>query len=265
MTRTAAVLVALFLGVALVAMSYAQPTLRIIRFEPNGPPGVQWEGRGNSKTHYYYRSAQNKNTAAGIWTSPDFSGQTHRVTSTEFIYLLQGAITLLHKNGREEVFRAGDAVVIPRGTEFQWKKSEDVKEYWAIFEREDGSGALPPTTGAPIFFRMSSKGPAGNGLTGTGRTKEHEYYSGADGSSIGVWETAPHTSAGFHKAAYTEMMVFLKGNVTLTTPDGLEERFKAGDVALVPKGIEYKWSSDTVRKYWVIFDKDQATGSIAPR
>jgi uncharacterized cupin superfamily protein len=52
--------------------------------------------------------------------------------------------------------------------------------------------------------------------------------------------------------------VFLSGNVTLTTRAGQEERFKAGEVALVPKGIDYKWSSDTTRKYWVIFDKDPA-------
>ena len=132
---------------------------------------------------------------------------------------------------------------------------------WAIFEREDGPGTLPPATGTPMFFRMSADGPTGKGLTGSGRTKEHEYYTGADRSSVGVWETAPHTSPGFHKTTYTELMVFLAGNVTLTTPDGQDERFKAGEVALVPKGIEYKWSSDTVRKYWVIFDSDPAKGS----
>lgn len=263
MTRTA--MAALVVGVALVALPHAQTTLRIVRFEPQGPAGVSWESRGNDKTHYYYRSSQNKNAAAGIWTSPDFSGQMRRVTSTEFIYLLQGSITLLHKSGLEEVFKAGEAFVIPRGTEFQWKKSDDVKEYWAIFEREDGPGTLPPTTGTPMFSRLSADGPAGKGLTGSGRTKEHQYYAGADGSSIGVWETAPHTASAFHKTTYAELMVFLKGNVTLTTPDGQEERFKAGDVAFVPKGIEYRWSSDTVRKYWVIFDKDPAKRTSAGR
>ena len=59
-------------------------------------------------------------------------------------------------------------------------------------------------------------------------------------------------------------MVFLKGTVTLTTPDGQTERFAPGDVALVPKGIEYKWSSDTARKFWVIFDTDPST-QTAPK
>ena len=254
MTRTA--LAALAAAITLAALPHAQSTPRIQRWEPDGPTGVTWEGRGTSRTHYYYRSSQNKNTSAGIWTSPDFVGQMHRATSTEFIYLLQGSITLSDKTGREEIFRAGEALMIPRGTEFTWKKSDNVKEYWAIFEREDGPGTLHPTTGTPMFFRMNPDGPTGKGLTGAGRTKEHEYYAGADGSSVGVWETAPHTASGFHKTTYTELMIFLKGTVTLTTPDGQEERFKTGDVALVPKGIDYKWSGDTVRKFWAIFDKD---------
>jgi uncharacterized cupin superfamily protein len=183
----------------------------------------------------------------------------HTATSTEFIYLLEGTITLLHKNGVEEVFKAGDALVVPRGTEFQWKRSDNVREFWAIFEREDGPGTLPPSRGTPAFFKLSRDGPEGAGLKGSGRTREHEYYSGADGSSVGVWETAPHASANFHKTTYTELMVFLSGHTTLTTPDGQEERFNAGEAALVPKGIEYKWSSDTVRKFWVIFDKSAQT------
>jgi uncharacterized cupin superfamily protein len=62
---------------------------------------------------------------------------------------------------------------------------------------------------------------------------------------------------------YAELMIFLKGNVTLTTPDGQTERFKAGDVALVPRGIEYKWSSDLTRKFWVIFDSEPARPTAA--
>jgi uncharacterized cupin superfamily protein len=54
--------------------------------------------------------------------------------------------------------------------------------------------------------------------------------------------------------------------VTLTTPNGQTERFMAGDVALVPKGIEYKWSSNTTRKFWVIFDNDPpAPPSTVPK
>jgi uncharacterized cupin superfamily protein len=264
MIRSASVTL-LAIGLAAAVVPQARQAPGIIRFEAGGPAGVAWEGRGTSKTHYYYRSAANPNIAAGIWTSPDFSGRMQRAAFTEFIYLLQGKITLLDKSGREEVFAAGDALVIPRGSEFQWKKSEDVREYWAIFEREDGPRPLPPPAGTPTFFRLSSEGPPGQGLSGSGRTKEHQYYGGADGSSVGVWETAPHSAPEFHKTDYAELMVFLSGTVTLSTRDGRAERFTAGQVALVPKGIEYKWSGDRVRKYWAIFDNDRSAAGAPGR
>jgi uncharacterized cupin superfamily protein len=136
------------------------------------------------------------------------------------------------------------------------------REYWVIFDREGPTTPAPKSP--PTFFRLEADGPAGKGLTDSGRTREYEYYAGADGSSVGVWETQPYTAPNFHKTKYAELMVFLKGNVTLTTPTGQMERFKAGEVALVPKGIEYKWSSDTTRKFWVIFDNDPPAQS-APR
>jgi uncharacterized cupin superfamily protein len=257
---------ALVLAMLLVATEMsglAQQGPRILRFEPNGPGGVGLKGndRDSSKIYHYYRSKADERVAAGIWSSPDFSGRMRRVTNTEFIYILEGAVTLLDKSGREETFKAGDALLIPRGTEFQWKKTDNLKEYWVIFDRETPS--TPAAQGTPTFFKLDRNGPPGKGLTGTGRTKEHEYYSGADGSSVGVWETQPHTSPNFHKTKYAELMLFLSGNVTLTTPDRQSEKFKAGEVALVPKGIEYKWSSDTTRKFWVIFDNDPPSKSSA--
>ena len=246
----------------------AQDKPRILRFEPNGPAGHGLVGndRDKSKVHYYYRSKADERVSAGVWFSPDFSGRMHKVTNTEFIYILEGSVTFEDKTGREETFKVGDAVVIPRGTEFTWKRTDNEKEYWAIFDRE--AAGTPAPQGTPTFFRLDKDGPAGKGLVGTGRTKEHEYYTGPDGSSVGVWETQPYTAQTFHMTKYAELMVFLKGSVTLTTPDGQKEQFTAGDVALVPKGIEYKWSSDATRKFWVIFDNDppkRATAGQAGR
>lgn len=246
-----AVLVAV-LGITL----QAQDKPKILRFEPNGPAGQGLTGndRDKSKVHYYYKSKADERVAAGVWSSPDFSGKMRKVTNTEFIYILEGTVTFEDKSGREETFKVGDAVLIPRGTEFVWKRTQNEKEYWVIFDRE--APGTPAPQGTPTFFRLSVDGPPGKGLAGTGRTKEYEYYTTADGSSVGVWETQAFTAPNVHLTKYAELMVFLKGNVTLTTPDGQTERFKAGDVALVPKGIEYKWSSDTTRKFWVIFDSE---------
>lgn len=247
-----------------VAPAQAQEKARIIRFEPNGPSGQGLKGNDKTKSHTYYKAKENERNTAGVWASADYAGQMRKVAFTEFIYLLEGSITLAHKDGREEAFKAGDAVLIPRGTEFAWKRSDNVKEYYVIFDREVAGAASDAPSGTPKFMRLDKDGPAGKGLAGEGRTKSHTYHKGADGSSVGVWETAPHTAPGFHETKYAELMVFLKGTVTLSTPDGQQEVFKAGDVALVPRGIEYKWSSDTVRKFWVIFDREPTRSTGAP-
>jgi uncharacterized cupin superfamily protein len=187
---------------------------------------------------------------AGVWEAAPYTSGPHKTKYSEFMLLLEGSVTLVGKDGREETFRAGDALLVPRGAELTWKQTEKVRKYWVIFDRSE---ELPME--APAVIRLSSDGPAGKGLVGEGRTKYHTYYQTPDErESVGVWETKPHASADFHRTKYAELMVFLKGTVSLVEKDGNEQKFQAGDVALVPKGIEYKWKSDTVRKYWVIFD-----------
>ena len=246
-------MLAVLAAVMFAAAANAQDQPKIIRLSPNGA-GAWEQGQGTTKTFSYYKSKADPRMAAGVWASNEPGGKPRKATFTEFIHILEGSVVFEDKTGAETTFKAGDSVVIPRGTEFAWKKSNDMKEYWVIFDRQ-AEGIAPPQ-GAPMFFKLTADGPAGKGLAANknGRTKEHEYFAGADGSSVGVWETAPNTSADFHETKYAELMLFLSGNVTLSTPDGQVERFKAGDAALVPKGIRYKWSSDTVRKFWVIFD-----------
>jgi uncharacterized cupin superfamily protein len=252
----------LLAAMMLAATAHAQDQSRILRFSSEGA-GPWEQGKGTTKTFYYYRSKTDPRVAAGVWSSNEPGGSVRKATFTEFIHILEGSVVFADKTGKETTFHAGDSVLIPRGTEFAWKKSNNLKEYWVIFDRQVEGVPLPQ--GEPMFYKLSAEGAADRGLTPSkdGRTREHEFFSGADGSSVGVWETKPHTSADFHETRYAELMVFISGNVTLSTPDGQVERFKAGDVALVPKGIRYKWSSDTVRKFWVIFDTTAARPSAA--
>ena len=247
----------------LSATVQGQEQNRIIKFSPDG--AGQWQqGNGTTRTFWYYRSKSDPRVAAGVWASNEPGGTVRKAAFTEFIHILEGSVVFADKTGKETTFHAGDSVVIPRGTEFAWKKSNNMKEYWAIFDRQI-EGVAPPQ-GEPMFYKISADGPPGKGLTPdkNARTRSHEYFSGPDGSSVGVWETKPHTSNDFHETRYAELMVFLSGNVTLSTPDGHVQQFKAGDVALVPRGIRYKWSSDTVRKFWVIFDASRSQTS-SPR
>src|SRR5207245_8470604 len=123
--RAMSAVLAAVLGIAV----QAQDEPKILRFEPNGPGGHGLVGndRDTSKVYYYYKSKADERVAAGVWFSPDFSGKMRKVTNTEFIYILEGTVTFEDKSGRETTFKTGDAVLIPRGTEFAWTRPHNEK------------------------------------------------------------------------------------------------------------------------------------------
>jgi uncharacterized cupin superfamily protein len=249
MTRTSLALIAAVAGAAVAGA--AGPS--VVRFEPNGPSGVGLKANGRTQSHSYFRSPGSER--AGVWRAEPATSGPHTPKYTEFMYLLEGAVTLIDDEGRRETFKAGDAVLVPRGTTYTWQQTEPLRKYYAIFDLEPAGGT--PAAKAS-WIRLDADGPAGKGLTGEGRTKSHRYFAGSGKSSVGVWETAPHTSAEFHTTKYAELMVFLSGAGTLLTPDGGGQPFAAGDVVLVPRGASYRWQSDRVRKFWVIFDNPTA-------
>ena len=235
----------------------AQEAQQVIRFEPLGPTGIGLEGDDSERSHVYHRSADNRRVSAGVWEAAPHTSEA-QARYSEFMYLLDGSVTLIDAAGREEMFGAGDALLVPRGTRYTWKQTERLRKYWVIFD-VGSEASVDPTCAQPTFIRLDSNGPVGTGLTSRGRTMSHRYYAGQDGSSVGVWETAPHTASEFHESEYSELMVFLSGTVTLAQPHGDEQTFHAGDVALVPRGAFYRWKSGTARKFWVIFDSGSTT------
>jgi len=241
------------LAVIAVALTVGAAAPAIVRFEPNGPAGVGLKANGRTQSHSYFRSPGNERT--GVWRAEPATTGPHTPKYTEFMYLLEGAVTLVDADGRRETFKAGDAVLVPRGTTYTWQQTEPLRKYYAIFDLEAAGG---PPAAKTSWIRLDADGPAGTGLAGEGRTKSHRYFAGGGKSSAGVWETAPHTSTDFHTTKYGELMVFLSGSGQLLTPDGGGQRFKAGDVVFVPRGASYKWQSDRVRKFWVIFDNPAA-------
>lgn len=240
----AAVSVAVMVGAAAPA---------ILHFQPDGPAGVGLKASGRTQSHTYFRSPANERT--GVWRAEPATTGPHTPKYAEFMYLLEGSVTLTDADGRRETFSAGDAVLVPRGTTYTWQQTESLGKYYAIFDLEP-AGATPAAKTS--WVRLEADGPAGKGLTGEGRTKSHRYFAGGGKSSVGVWETAPHTSADFHTTKYAELMVFLSGSGSLLTPDGAGQAFTAGDVVFVPRGASYKWQSERVRKFWVIFDNPAA-------
>lgn len=232
----------------------------IVRFSPDGPPGTGLSAMGRAKGHEYLKTAAGDE--AGVWRGEAATFGPSTAKYSEFMYFLEGSVTLIDRDGRQETFKAGDAVLVPRGAEYTWKQAEAVQKYYVVFDHAASAGATTAAadTKSPTFMRLDPSALTGKAPAANGRTTSHRYYAGGDKSSVGVWETKPHAGDGFHTAKYAELMVFLEGAGSLNIPGGKTQPFKAGDVVLVPKGASYQWKSETVRKFWVIFD-NQATAT----
>ncbi|MBV9771232.1 MAG: DUF861 domain-containing protein, partial [Bryobacterales bacterium] len=201
-------------------------------------------------TYRYYQAPSSKESA-GIWASKSAYGGIHRASNTEVFHLNAGRVTLQDKSGREEVFNAGDTVLLPRGAEFAWKRSEDVKEYFAVFDFDPTLKDTAGSSETPTFVKLDPNVALSTPSLGG---HEYSYYSSPSHASVGVWGTDGVKSNKFSAAKHTELMIIISGAVTLSSPDGKSETFKTGDVALVARGAQSKWSSGKIRKFYVTFD-----------
>jgi len=261
--------VVLWLGAFLCLASLrAQTPLQIMRLAPDGPDGKGLSEplakvslySGEKAFSYRYYQSPNSKESAGIWASKSAHSPMGKTKNTEVFYLTAGRVTLLDKSGREETFKAGDAVLLPRGLEFSWKRSEDVKEIFAVFDfdpvaKDSATGSTDaPTTFVKLDPNVALTTPALGG-------HEYSYYSSPSHASVGVWETNGVESKKFGVAKHTELMIIISGAVTLSSPDGTSQTFKAGEVALEPRGAQSKWSSGKIRKFYVTFDYEPASES----
>ena len=70
---------------------------------------------------------------AGVWdvmTPCERTFVNHRVH--ELMHLIEGEVTLTHRDGTQEVIRAGDTILIPRGAPYAWKSERPVIKYYVV-------------------------------------------------------------------------------------------------------------------------------------
>jgi len=251
--------------------------LEILRFAPKGPadagletmveltPDVIEEGSPIERAHNYYTSPSGV-LSAGVWECTPVRTKLLPYPVDEFMLVLEGSVTIVHEDGHEETFRAGDAFVIPRGLPCAWKQTENIRKYYVIYENSDAPAPEKPV--AERAIRLEPQGPAGKGLAplvlpdtslfvgDAPKQHDHTYFADAtDQMTAGVWTCTP-----MHRKPLTfprtELMCLLEGSVTLTDGDGKAHAFRAPETLLVPHGAVIAWdSAEDVRKFYCIFQE----------
>jgi len=252
---------------------------KIIRFEPKGPAGVGLEkivelkpeilesGSPLERAHNYYTSPSGVLTA-GVWECTPHQTILYPYPVDEFMLVLEGSVNIVHADGHEETFRAGDAFVIPKGLPCAWKQTENIRKYYVILD--DPALPVPERPAAERAIRLERGGPQGAGLApltlpdssifeGEPPVQhDHTYFANAEGTlTAGVWTCTPMRRKAL-PFPRTELMCLLEGSVTLTDEAGEAHAFRAPDAMLVTYGVVNAWTSrEDVRKYYCIYQEAQ--------
>jgi uncharacterized cupin superfamily protein len=263
-------------------MQKMSETTQIFRFEPKGPSdrGLEQTSDMTADTiergspielcHNYYTSPSGV-LSAGVWECTPFEGKFFPYAVDEFMLILDGSVTIVHRDGFEDTFRAGDAFVIPKGLPCSWKQTESVSKYYVIFD--DPAGEIPEKPVADRAIRLSPDGPEGVDLKPLtlpdtsifegDPPEQHDYTYFEDKTAqlyAGVWTCSPMRRKHL-PFPRIELMCLLEGSMTLTEKDGTAHTFTAPDVLLETRGAITSWtSSEDVRKYYCIFEESDPSG-----
>ena len=218
-------------------------TKTVIRFDVNGPNGLEeWEqmnydnlvsGKPVQRGHLYHEIPE-QGYMVGVWDCTAFTDQMMPYTVDEYMFLLDGKITMVMPDGTEILIKAGDAFVIPKGFECQWKQTNYVRKIFMIFDgkvADSGNKSLKRIT-VPNLAQ-----PDNVDLT-LSRT---DFLNGAGNMSVKVEGYGDVTQMSRISVA-NELITVLQGSLILN--DGhMADVYNSGDTAYLKQGSNVKWTT----------------------
>lgn len=113
-----------------------------IKFSSTGPEG--WsakpdmpqetatfiDGHPMGADHAYFERA-NPKFRTGIWRSQPYTEFYESYAADEFMYVLDGEVTL-ETDGFSETYRKGDAFFVPKGFRGYWRQTQPMLKYYVI-------------------------------------------------------------------------------------------------------------------------------------
>lgn len=255
---------------------------KTVLMEPKGPAdtGLEtWDpipadelvsGEPVQRGHMYYEDKET-GLQVGVWDCTAMTTKHGPYPVSEFMYVLEGSVTMVHDDGEEVTINAGESFIIPKGTPCTWKQPGYIRKFFVIFD--DPSGAAADNPDALRVIKPNENGPEGgmapydagdaaDYMTDLPNMTAHAYFTDPTGQMVaGVWESGPferHTGP----INRCELMIPVEGSMTLKG-DGEEFHFETGQAAFVPVGAPYGWkSTEKVRKIYCAFVQKEAAGAV---
>lgn len=244
----------------------------VVKFEPHGPEGsglVEWDpidpdelesGTPLQRGHIYHE-VEGAGYMAGVWDCTAMTSKFSPYPVHEFMFLLEGSVTLVLEDGNQVTVNAGESFVIPKGLPCQWVQPGYVRKFFLIFEDPGAApgdnvseqGVILPDAGGQLS-PMEIPDPSVYIGTQPELTNHTSFDDPSGQMHVGVWAT---TASDRNPVTFprNELMCLLEGSVCLTGGDGVAQTIRAGEAVYVSKGTQMRWqNSDPVRKIYAIYD-----------
>ena len=125
--------------------------LEVIRLAPKGPAGCLepvalpdlslFGGTPPIQHIHNYFTDMTGQMTAGVWDCTPMTRKVMPFPRTELMCLLEGAVTIVDRDGDEAHFKAGDAFLIPQGMDCGWRSSEYVRKFYCCFQPRAAAAA----------------------------------------------------------------------------------------------------------------------------
>lgn len=226
-------------------------TPRVIRFSPNGPEATgleEWEaidpaglveGEPVQRGHIYHQNEE-AGYLTGVWDCTAFTAQMGPYGEDEFMLLLEGSLVMGLPDGTEVTINEGDAFVIPKGLECQWKQPGYVRKFFMILD-----GPVPAEA-ENVSIRRITVPDLGGELAGAGQAAPEvtrtDFVNAAGTMRVGVRQCG---AARFPSLQVRENQLIhvLEGSLTITM-DGATEDFVPGETAYIRQETEIGWQTE---------------------
>ncbi|WP_227268971.1 cupin domain-containing protein [Roseobacter weihaiensis] len=216
-------------------------SLGFMRIETDGPTGqglMAWPAMdpadlaaGTPVQHgYLYDEVKTFGYSAGVWECTAFEDRPGPYPVDEYMYLLEGQVEMEMRDGTSTIIKAGEAFVLPKGLDCQWKMPTAVRKVFMILDSDAPGDAAGTSLDRITVLRGSFAAQSGTAVVSVRTThlQNHdrrmsvftEFYAGPLQGEVVLPER--------------QIIHVLEGQVTLDDTEG--GVFRAGDIAYLQPG-----------------------------
>ena len=93
------------------------------------------EGTAQEQGHIFFTNAAG-NVNAGVWECTSCTERIRDYPFDQCCFVLEGSLTVIDESGHAETFKPGDAFIIPRGFNGDWRMTERYRNFFITVEPE---------------------------------------------------------------------------------------------------------------------------------